>query len=1029
MTSAAPPARPWRDVARVGASGAPPAVVAPRGSLDGARPDARGIKSSSPGDDDASEDPPRAARARSTSPSSVMAFETRGASSASAAASSPPPPPPTALEVTAAEPDALHVRWSPGPEEDADDAARAPRFGALLFELEVSPSREDAPSSATPSAASRDSHYVETTERRCRVSGLRAGARYAVRARAADVASGPGPWSAPIETRTAWSAAEPARRPNNATQLCDDTAVFSAAEDVLGGRSSDAASPARGARRPPPSAPTPPAPPRECVVTAVTATTARLEWAPPADGGAPVESYLVEAAELGREKKETSLDNSRDGDAPSSSDGVFVSDSSEDLEDLSSRLSWRRAAVVRTSRATLAGLRPNVSHAFRVAATNAAGASRFSAPSAPASTDPAAPSPPGRPRVAASVAPRRDAVALAWTPPAETHGLRVDAYVLEVARRPPEAAAAAPRGPAESSSKNDWDWVVAYRGPRVRATVAGLLPGEVVAARVSCVTTARAETGEHGSSSGAGAGSSRSPRGATLGGSGSGSGPGSSSSSSSSSGSSSSSEYYVSAPSPVASVAAHPAPPSPPSAPRFSRVTPDSAKVAWAPPERRNGAEIVAFLAQTRDSSDEKGGGAKKKWRTVARVDLTGDPGTPGAPPPPRGKEKEKSSFGGGGGGVAHFGAARDRSARVAGLRPGAAAEFRVGVVYVPTSGGEEAEAVEDESEASANVNAVVFGPSNTLVTPLRPPAAPGMPRAVASTPTSVTIAWDADARGGRSQRSPHATDDDAHIGEEGFLSSLSSSESRGEREETVGYALEVCGVDDALDAFACASPEAAENTSRGGGACCSKRAPGPKKNTPRRGVFGASTAASSPDDDGFATVYECVWRGGGTPRFELRGIPEGRHFRARVRAVGSRGGSVAGTPASMRTTPTTTRASLESESEGKGACGLTTRHAGVNSNRVDGVVVVPPAWRRGPLALTPPPAKDEETGSNPRRRRRESSGEARVAAARPPAGAMRTRRARRWAKARSAEWWKTAAMAFACVAVVVWLCGAALWS
>ena len=335
---------------------------------------------------------------------------------------------------------------------------------------------------------------------------------------------------------------------------------------------------------------------------------------------------------------------------------------------------------------------------------------------------------------------------------------------------------------------------------------------------------------------------------------------------------------------------------------------------------------------------------------------------------------------------------------------------------------------MEDESEASANVNAVVFGPSNTLVTPLRPPAAPGMPRAVASTPTSVTIAWDADARGGRSR----APDDDASAsarGEEGFLSSLSSSESRGEREETVGYALEVCGVDDALDAFACASPEAAENTSRGGGAFCSKRAPGPKKNTPRRGVFGASTAASSPDDDGFATVYECVWRGGGTPRFELRGIPEGRHFRARVRAVGSRGGSVAGTPASMRTTPTkTTRASLESESEGKGACGLT-RHAGVmDSNRVDGVVVVPPAWRRGPPALTPPPAKDEETGSNPRRRRRESSGEARFAA-RPPAGAMRTRRARRWAKARSAEWWKTAAMAFACVAVVVWLCGAALWS
>ena len=72
--------------------------------------------------------------------------------------------------------------------------------------------------------------------------------------------------------------------------------------------------------------------------------------------------------------------------------------------------------------------------------------------------------------------------------------------------------------------------------------------------------------------------------------------------------------------------------------------------------------------------------------------------------------------------------------------------------------------------------------------------------------------------------------------------------------------------------------------------------------------------------------------------------------------------------------------------------------------------------------------AKDEETGSTPRRRRRESSGEARFAA-RPPAGAMRTRRARRWAKARSAEWWKTAAMAFACVAVVVWLCGAALWS
>jgi hypothetical protein len=96
-----------------------------------------------------------------------------------------------------------------------------------------------------------------------------------------------------------------------------------------------------------------------------------------------------------------------------------------------------------------------------------------------------------------------------------------------------------------------------------------------------------------------------------------------------------------------------------------------------------------------------------------------------------------------------------------------------------------------------------------------------------------------------------------------------------------------------------------------------------------------------------------------------------------------------------------------------------------LDSNRVDGVVVVTPAWRRGP-SLTPPPAKDEETGSNPRRRR--ESGEARVAA-RPPAGAMRTRRARRWAKARSAEWWKTAATAFACVAVVVWLCGAALWS
>ena len=57
-------------------------------------------------------------------------------------------------------------------------------------------------------------------------------------------------------------------------------------------------------------------------------------------------------------------------------------------------------------------------------------------------------------------------------------------------------------------------------------------------------------------------------------------------------------------------------------------------------------------------------------------------------------------------------------------------------------------------------------------------------------------------------------------------------------------------------------------------------------------------------DPTAFRARYECVWTGTGEPRFELTGVRPGQSVRARIRALGSDGGSTVGAVATLRTSP-----------------------------------------------------------------------------------------------------------------------------
>ena len=430
-------------------------------------------------------------------------------------------------------------------------------------------------------------------------------------------------------------------------------------------------------RRPRASASSPPSP----------ATTARLEWAPPADGGAPVESTSWKRRT--RERKKRDARSIVRGSAPRRRRRTGSSSPTPPKisEDLSSRLSWRRAAVVRNVARDAAGLRPNVSARLPRRGDQRGGRVALLRPERAASTDPAAPSPPGRPRVAARGCRRAETpLALAWTPPAETHG-RVR-WTRTCSRR-----AGAPRGGGGGFAGTGGVVVEkrlglgrAPRAARSRHRRGVASPGGGRRARLVRDHRARRDARARVEFRRGARGSSRSPRGRRSGAeAGHGLGPG-----------------LVLVPSSdgprlrrrrrarprlglvlvlgvlrLRAVARRFGRGSPraPLAPlgaavlaRHARLGEGGVGASRTAKRRRN----RRVLAQTRDSSDEKGGGGKKKWRTVARVDLTGDPGTPGGPPP-RGKEKAKGSFGGGGGGGRARGAARDWSARVAGLRSGAA--------------------------------------------------------------------------------------------------------------------------------------------------------------------------------------------------------------------------------------------------------------------------------------------------------------------------------------------------------------------
>ena len=304
-----------------------------------------------------------------------------------------------------------------------------------------------------------------------------------------------------------------------------------------------------------------------------------------------------------------------------------------------------------------------------------------------------------------------------------------------------------------ASSDDDSDaagWIVVYRGFDARATVSGLDPGETIRARVRAGNDV-------------GFGPPSEPR-----------------------------AFRTLA-----------APPDPPEALSFSRITPESAKVRWRPPTRRNGSVVRGYVVQhremTRGARNKNGAGGRKNEKNDAVVsDSPGDWTTV--------YESLDAS-------VAHF--------RATGLRPGAAHEFRVAALADAD--------VANAADASADRSGIRFGASNFAVTPRRPPLSPAAPRAAKIAQTSILVAWDAAAND-----------------EEG-------------RETTTGYVLEISGdrVDD-VDA----------------------------------------------DPTAFRARYECVWTGTGEPRFELTGVQPGQSVRARIRALGSDGGSTVGAVATLRTSP-----------------------------------------------------------------------------------------------------------------------------
>ena len=305
-----------------------------------------------------------------------------------------------------------------------------------------------------------------------------------------------------------------------------------------------------------------------------------------------------------------------------------------------------------------------------------------------------------------------------------------------------------------ASSDDDSDaagWIVVYRGFDARATVSGLDPGETIRARVRAGNDV-------------GFGPPSEPR-----------------------------AFRTLA-----------APPDPPEALSFSRITPESAKVRWRPPTRRNGSVVRGYVVQhremTRGARNKNGAGGRKNEKNDAVVsDSPGDWTTV--------YESLDAS-------VAHFFARRGfgRAPRTSSASPRS---------RTPTS--------RTPPDASADRSGIRFGASNFAVTPRRPPLSPAAPRAAKIAQTSILVAWDAAAND-----------------EEG-------------RETTTGYVLEISGdrVDD-VDA----------------------------------------------DPTAFCARYECVWTGTGEPRFELTGVQPGQSVRARIRALGSDGGSTVGAVATLRTSP-----------------------------------------------------------------------------------------------------------------------------
>ena len=227
------------------------------------------------------------------------------------------PDPPRALTARRVAPAAVELAWRRGDASqsarglDRVESASAPpmRFGITLFELEMT--REGDANAAFELV------YAGSVPA-ARLEGVPVDARCAFRVRETSVA-GAGPWSPEVvetvENVHPPEKTETRRRDDPSTGSSGKRSDVQPPETV---RRSDVqppdatpatlhpATPARlPARSPDPGVANPPAPartpsaPAACIVTAVDARSARLEWAPPADGGSPIVEYVVERADLG----------------------------------------------------------------------------------------------------------------------------------------------------------------------------------------------------------------------------------------------------------------------------------------------------------------------------------------------------------------------------------------------------------------------------------------------------------------------------------------------------------------------------------------------------------------------------------------------------------------------------------------------------------------------------------------------------------------------------------------------------------